>query len=366
MHSIIHSSFACFIAGSAIARGRRRLSRQALLFLFGLCLSAPALLPAADQWVDISSGLLTRLTNSGVKLDWPGGCSGVVVNRTNGDVTIKVVSQGLWRSAARGTNWQRIDQGTISGRDETGWATAVDQEAPGRMASFSLDGTAGWSADGAQWKKFTALGRNWDYGSIDWSDPTPRYIIGARHETSPPGEVYVSSDGGVVWKKLAVHLHQDRNHVSMVGALGGQTFIYGKGAGIERSTDGGETWTQVSAVNPQTRLPVRFQGAFYLGATNGLLVSRDSGAHWETQGAPVDIWQGPYFGRDAKEMLVVGKSGVLVTRDGGGKWTRVADLKARGGGFLFTPNWFGCYAWDPVNNLLYASAMGNPVYRLEL
>ena len=44
----------------------------------------------------------------------------------------------------------------------------------------------------------------------------------------------------------------------------------------------------------------------------------------------------------------------------------MADLKPKERGFVFTPDWFGSYAWDPVDNILYASAMGNPVYRMEL
>jgi len=56
------------------------------------------------------------IDNHGAKPAWPGGCSGVVVNRTNGDVTIKLVALGLWRSADQGKNWQRIDADTISGR----------------------------------------------------------------------------------------------------------------------------------------------------------------------------------------------------------------------------------------------------------
>src|SRR6185503_2655245 len=95
---------------------------------------------AADKWTDVSSALLERLTNSGVKAAWPGGCSGVVVNRTNGDVTIKVVGLGLWRSSDQGKNWTQIDRGTVTGRDETGWATSADQNTPNRVASFSLDG----------------------------------------------------------------------------------------------------------------------------------------------------------------------------------------------------------------------------------
>ena len=60
-----------------------------LVFCYVAVLSLSAL--AADRWTDISSPLLERLTNNAAKPAWPGGCAGVVVNRTNGDVTIKVV-----------------------------------------------------------------------------------------------------------------------------------------------------------------------------------------------------------------------------------------------------------------------------------
>ena len=321
---------------------------------------------AADQWTDISSSLLTRLTNGGAKAAWPGGCSGVVVNRINGDVTIKVVGLGLWRSSDGGSNWTRIDNDTVSGRDETGWATSMDQTDPGRIASFSLDGTAGWTTDGTTWKRFTSLGRNWDFGSVDWATPVPKVILGAKHETSPPGEVYLTQDGGVTWKQLSIHLAGKSDRLSMVGVLNATTFIYSKDDGIHRSTDNGVTWTKVSPVTPQTRIPVRFGSIHYLGGTNGLLLSENLGETWQPQGAPVNIWQGPFFGRDQKEMLVVGKDGAFVTKNEGRNWVRAASLKPRERGFVFNPNWFGCYAWDPVNNILYASAMGNPVYKLEL
>jgi quinol monooxygenase YgiN len=84
---------------------------------------------------------------------------------------IKVVGLGLWRSSDKGRNWKRIDDDTISGRDETGWATSLDQNAPARIASFSLDGSAGWTTDGIKWKSFASLGRNWDFGSVDWAAP---------------------------------------------------------------------------------------------------------------------------------------------------------------------------------------------------
>jgi photosystem II stability/assembly factor-like uncharacterized protein len=152
----------------------------------------------------------------------------------------------------------------------------------------------------------------------------------------------------------------------MVGALGATTLIYSNGDGIHRSNDGGANWTKVSSANPQTRIPVLFRGTYHLGTTNGLIVSKDLGATWQGQGAAVNIWQGPFIGRDEKEMLVIGKDGIFLTKNAGETWKQLASLKPKEGGFVFSPNWFGCYAWDPVNGFLYASAMGNPVYRLEL
>jgi hypothetical protein len=64
--------------------------------------------------------------------------------------------------------------------------------------------------------------------------------------------------------------------------------------------------------------------------------------------------------------VAVGKNGVFIAKNAGETWTRAAGLKPKEGGFVFSPNWFGCYAWDPVNRILYTSAMGNPVYRIEL
>ena len=65
-------------------------------------------------------------------------------------------------------------------------------------------------------------------------------------------------------------------------------------------------------------------------------------------------------------MVVVGEDGIFHTANAGRNWSRLAELKPNADGFQFTPDWFGCYAWDPVNGFLYASSMGNPVYRLAL
>ncbi len=330
------------------------------------CVLGTSLLHAQSEWEDVSTPLTERLAKESAKTEWPGGCSGVVVNRLTGEVTIKVVGHGLWRSADGGAPWTRVDDGKIGGRDETGWATTQDQATPGRIASFSLDGSAGATWDGRAWRTFAPLGRNWDYGSVDWSATVPETIIAARHETEPLGEVHLSTDGGASWRQLDVRLSGKPDELSMCGALGESALVHSRNDGIHRSVDGGRTWAKVSEASPQTRLPVYFGKAHWLGGAEGLLVSHDRGATWKKHGSAVDVWLGPFFGASEEHILVVGKNGAFRTADGGTTWTKVSDLHPNLKGFSFGPRWFGCYAWDPVHDTLYASCMGHPVFRRRL
>ena len=70
---------------------------------------------------------------------------------------------------------------------------------------------------------------------------------------------------------------------------------------------------------------------------------------------------GPYFGKTADHMVVVGKDGFHESTDGGKAWKNVAPLpdgfKAGGVG--------GNYAWDAVHDLFYASSMGKDTFRFQ-
>src|SRR5512140_428003 len=107
---------------------------------------------SAQTWTDISTALIQSkgLTQGGI-----GGCSGVCVNRLNGDVVIKIIDNGMWRSTDMGATWTRIDNNTVSGRCETGVGANADQNNPIRIAVFSLDGDCGYTPDGTTWHKWT-------------------------------------------------------------------------------------------------------------------------------------------------------------------------------------------------------------------
>src|SRR5204863_9992115 len=121
---------------------------------------------------------------------YPGGVSGVVVDRLTGELTAQIVGFGLWRSAGRGAAWTRIDQTTLDpsgGRSENGGSIQIDQAAPQRIAVFTLDGAAGYTADGVTWHRWadSGWGRNWDFGAVDWSSSAAQTVFGVLHETTP-------------------------------------------------------------------------------------------------------------------------------------------------------------------------------------
>ena len=92
----------------------------------------------------------------------------------------------------------------------------------------------------------------------------------------------------------------------------------------------------------------------------GVLVSKDKGATWALAW-PMNAMFGPYFGKEDRHMIVVGKNGVSESTDGGETWKVVAPLPPGFTVNLVGPN----YAWDPIHNVLYASSMGKPAYRFE-
>jgi len=312
--------------------------------------------PAAEKgkWTIISDRLLSELEKEGKKPDWPGKTTGVVVDRTTGDTFVLIPGQGIWRTADKGATFKRVDGGKIGGRCETGWTIHMD---PGgkRMVCFMLDGPSGYTLDGGKtWSGLAGMGRGWDYGAVDWTASEPKVIFALRHETG--GELYSSKDLGKTWKKVGTD-----PKIQGLGVVDAETLLLHREKGIERSTDGGATWTKVSDLNPRSRVAVLFQGAVYWVGPAGLIASKDKGRTWEVQGSAVDAVMGPFFGKDERHAIVVGKKGFFETTDGGKTWKDAAalpDPECR-------VDWYGNYAWDPVGNVFYFANMGRPAWKYE-
>ena len=60
-------------------------------------------------------------------------------------------------------------------------------------------GPSGYSLDGGKtWESFTSVGRNWDYGTIDWQS---KAVLAARYEDHG---VHFSPDLGKTWTQLSI------------------------------------------------------------------------------------------------------------------------------------------------------------------
>lgn len=330
-----------------------------ILTCMSVCLAAEPV-SSAGQWVSISDAVLQQLADDGIETDWPGATAGIVVDPSNGDVYMIVAGQGVWKSVDQGASFARCDAGHIGGRCESAYSLNFDPSGR-RLACFMLDGKCAWTSDsGTNWHSFTDVGRNWDYAAVDWSTPIVRNIVAGLHESG--GQVMSSNDGGLTWTKLFEDPEFDKS--GGLGIFNAATLVYSqKGKGIQRSVDGGRSWTQVSEQVPIGRVVRIVKGTAYWLGTDGLLVSTDQGASWRVQGQPVeDASIGPWIDpKNPKRMVVAGKQGIFQTDDAGQSWTLVATLPP--GADIPKPGWYSNVAWDPVNDTFYVSKMGKPAYR---
>ena len=343
--------------------------------LLTFCVLFPA---SAAEWVNISDPLMAKLTAEGKKPAWPGQTAGIAVDRTTGNLFVVVAGLGLYKSTDHGATFARCDDGKVGGRCETASALNLDP-ATSRMACFMLDGKCGMSLDGGEsWQPFKDVGRNWDYAAVDWTVEKPQVIYAARHESG--GETYVSTDAGASWTMLAKDKAFDPQ--GALGVVDANIFLTSKGDGLHRSTDQGKTWSKVSDFTPVSRVMQTFNGAHYFFATNPidpadtkkrkpatyesfLIVSRDKGQTWTRQGTMTDAAWGPYFGKDEKHLITVGKKSVILeSTDAGQTWKEVIALPKKG----FDTNrqgWFTNIAYDPRADIFYISRMGQPAFKYE-
>ncbi len=300
--------------------------------------------PAKQAWVPIS-----HQVTSEVKPGYPGKTAGVTVDPETGAVFMVVPDQGIWKSTDHGQSFQRVDDGKIGGRCETGFALDFDP-AGKRLACFMIYGSSAWTADvGKTWTAFKTS--HLDFGAVD-SGASGKCLIALRHESG--GQLCYSADEAQTWTNL------DKGFVA-VGIFDAHTLLSSKGKGLVRSDDAGQAWTQVSDVDPAGRVMRVYKGVGYWTTDRGLLVSKDQGRTWTIQGQEISAVFGPYFGKNADHMVIVGKQGFHETRDGGQSWQVVAPLPPEFGVGHVGPN----YAWDPQANIFYASSMGKDTLKFE-
>jgi photosystem II stability/assembly factor-like uncharacterized protein len=230
------------------------------------------------------------------------------------------VGGGLWKTTDAGNNWAAVTDGQIT--SSSVGAVAVSESHPDvvyiGMGESCIRGNI-MPGDGVY--KSSDAGKTWAHAGFRNVDAISKIRI---HPTNPdivwvaafgvyygPSEergVFKSTDGGKTWKRTlfkdprtgAVDIVIDANNPNVIYAALWEAYRIeyqmssgGPGSGMYKSTDGGETWTEMTR-NPG--LPSGVVGRIGLANTKadsnrvyalvenengGLFVSDDAGASWK-------------------------------------------------------------------------------------
>jgi photosystem II stability/assembly factor-like uncharacterized protein len=274
---------------------------------------------------------------------------------------------GVWKSTDAGRSWHSASDGSFGGSIG---AIAVAAWDPNVIYAGTGEETVrGNVSEGDGMWKSTDAGKTWKRAGLGDSRHIARIRVHPRnpdlvyaavlgHLFGPSSErgVYRSADGGATWKRVlyvddhtgAVDLAMDpaNPRVLYAGMWRVRRTPYslesgGPGSGLWKSTDGGDSWTDLShspglpkgtlgivgvAVSPTDPDNVY---AFVEAEGGGVFRSKDGGKTWQRTSADHELTQRAwYYGRifadpaDAESVYVVNVF-FLRSKDGGKTWKRI-------------------------------------------
>ncbi len=265
-----------------------------------------------------------------------GGRSGAVTGSYKSKTTFYMGSTGggVWKTSDGGNNWKNISDKYFGGSIGAVAVAPSDEnilyvgEGENTMRGNVSEGLGGmWRSDdgGRTWKNLGLKdGRHIIRILIHPRNPDVVWVAVMGHLFGPNEErgVYKTTDGGKTWKRT-LFVNNQTGASDLVMEPGNPSVLYagtwrvirtphslesgGEGSGLYKSTDGGETWTNVST---KKGLPKGVWGivgvafapsaperiyALVENANGGLFRSDDSGETWQLMSSDNNIRQRAWY-----------------------------------------------------------------------
>jgi photosystem II stability/assembly factor-like uncharacterized protein len=313
----------------------------------------------SGQWADVTGNLVGLQSECGLITN--------VTARPDRDAVIAgIAKQGLWSTGEGTDTWTQLGQG--------GGAAIVNRPtslvfAPEKPATFwesgiyNSGGVYRTDDDGATFQPMGNIEHS-DSVSVDLADPAHQTLLSGTHESS---KVLRSTNGGQTWQDISAGLPADVGYTSFPLVLDAQTYLLGTRnsptGGVLRSTDGGTTWTMVHP-GPVSgpALVAKSDGKIYWLLDKGnMIASGDGGATWTEipSTGPAGGQYGGLLELPDGRLATLGVTNVLISEDHGAHWHTVGPgLPFQPAGLTYSPVRQTFYVWQSTCD---ASAASSPV-----
>jgi photosystem II stability/assembly factor-like uncharacterized protein len=268
-----------------------------------------------------------------------------------------VAQQGLWTStSASDSTWTRLGQGagsaTITNRPSVIVYDPDHADTFWEAGIYNGGGVYKTEDNGQTFVQLGSISHN-DGVSVDFNDPARKTLLAGPHEQA--NKLYRSIDSGHNWTDIGSRLPADAGFLSSTLVIDAKTHLVGSynasGAGVFRTTDGGDTWAQVHGGAVRGHALLATHGSIYwlLDSDVGLIRSQDQGATWTQIAAKnlaTHIVGATVLELPDGRLISIGFHTLMISADQGATWQGLGpDLPFEPSGLTYSSFRHSLYIW---------------------
>jgi hypothetical protein len=245
-----------------------------------------------------------------------------------------VALHGLWASTDGAASWHSIGTGAgsavITNRPSSIVYDPAHKDVFWESGIYNGTGVYVTTDNGTSFAGLGTTHHN-DSVSVDFNDPMRQTLLAGPHEQKQM--LFLSTNGGSTWKDIGPNLPAGTSFCTHAVVFDPKTFLVGCSGwgggtdGIFRSTDGGGTWKSVSTASAANNPLRAADGAIYwpIIYDKGLLKSTDQGQSWtQIVSSGVMHTVSPIELPDHR-LATAGFQKIILSGDGGKTWNPVGD-----------------------------------------